>query len=524
MTIKNTTTKENTNNRNFRTIIPMLSTVLFASACVEVTPENAQNMDEDSAQILTLHELDSDSILQDVIDVYGEMDSTQVTPSLDEPNNLKDVVAIAIDFDKMSDKDMMEHKDLLLDAMAEGIPFLVENAHSGHELANLIGVGVEADLAYVKAPRPGVAGLISIYDDAMITAEAEEESVMIDIESTQDEEVPEDMYENLEVTTDFMKLYAPTQWEKREKKANKLIEQVKPTASTFTNGVSLNLTYRHDLPTEHYTLIYVDFASDDWDSDIQTGTGIIDQDYVIQIFNVTDYNNGSTGDLFPSKYVSVQGVGGGFSIDGMQLNTPGSAFHNGEMGSFQDQLSVLIDIKDSSVSRYKNAPVTGNHAQTFQSTTGLDMGASGDSSGSAGISGSISHSEQVTSTRLNFEVASKLYGSNGYQFDWNMRSAEGAMYDVDNPRTLSNEWWGGLHTPAPLARGQFSAAFETVFRTNSNNNNIVTVSLTAKQRMITVQSQAHWFWQDVGYSQSIAQLSGNISINLNTSLHDIVFK
>ena len=94
MTIQNATTKENTNNRNFRTIIPMLSTVLFASACVEVTPENEQKMDEVSPQILTLHELDSDSILQDVIDVYGEMDSIQVTPSLDEPNNLKDVAEL----------------------------------------------------------------------------------------------------------------------------------------------------------------------------------------------------------------------------------------------------------------------------------------------------------------------------------------------------------------------------------------------------------------------------------------------
>ena len=265
-----------------------------------------------------------------------------------------------------------------------------------------------------------------------------------------------------------------------------MIEKLQPVAIPF-------VLLRQETAKAHMMQVEVDFERSSWSPSDQSGTGVIDQDFIIDVYDIENIGSYTRG-----KYIMVRNAGPGFSVNGLVNDVRGHAFANGIRGSFQDLLSVSVSIDEGNVKHQQSIPTSGKHATSFSQSIGFGVGISGDRSG-AGASASADVSFSATTVRDVFEVEADLFGHNGQTFNWKMVNIDTGIYDVKKPYTLADDRYGGLHRPYSLATSLFPTHFEVLYKTSRSNNGIIHINLKADQRLTTVQTHTYWFWQNIKY-------------------------
>ena len=464
--------------------------------------DEAQAEYEMTQNFLALSPITPDSTLAHTL----EHQSVTYTNGMQSEIDLKEITAIAIDFNQIDPADIQKNYANLLQTLHNsGGKILVQNAEDSEMMASLIGVGIAADLAYIEMPTAHKHGVINIYDHPLLSSkhvqEIKRENEAVEHISSVDHEIEDG------------RLFV------NEQAAVSILSKLTNPYATQTHALSASLASANYQQGSTFRSFYVNFEDYQWDFDnIFADKGMnkanLDIDFWIYLIK-------AEGGDRPGQYLVVESTGGP-SVDGLAYNHYGNPFSNGRIGPFQDNIEIAVNVNGNGMDFYASAPETSNGVDTFTSTTGFGIGV--DSSGTIGAS--LDSSTSVTTELPNFAVHSVRSGDH-VTVKWQMQSARGKRYSVDNPLTLVNNTWGGLHGVHELSYGSFSTLSEHIYRSSLGNTSNINISLQTKQRLVQVRTKTYFFAQHAEWKSYIASRSTNISVNfnqLNTGINDVTIR
>ena len=465
----------------------------------------SQDIDEAQAEyamtqkFLALSTITPDSTLAHTL----QNQSVIYTNGMQSEIDLKEITAVTIDFKQIDPVDIQRnYADLLQTLQTSGGTVLIQNAEDSEMMASILGVGITADLAYIEMPTTHKHGLIHIYDHPLLSSKH--------VQKIKRDNQPVEHISSINNEIDNAKFLVD------EQAAVSILSKLTNPYSVQTHALSASLASANYQQGSSFRSFYVNFEDYQWDfettfADRGMNKANLDIDFWIYLIK-------AEGGDRPGQYLVVESTGGP-SVDGLAHNSRGSAFSNGKVGPFQDNVEITVDVNGGGMDFYESAPETSNGSNIFESTTGFGIGF--DSSGVLGAS--LDSSTTVTTELPHFDVHSTRNGER-VTVKWQMESSTGGSYKVENPLSLVNNTWGGLHGVYDLSHGSFSTLSEHVYRSSLGNTSNINISLGTKQRLVQVKTKTYFFSQYSEWKSFTANRSTNISVNfnqLNTGVSDV---
>jgi len=455
--------------------------------------------------VLALSEISADSALEHTL----QHQSVHYANDQQSEINLSNITAVAVDFDQIDIQQLnTTYAHILNHIRTSGGTLIVQNAEDSETMASLIGVGVSAELAYIEMPTLHQHGTIHVYDHPLISGEEFEQ---IKINEDEIKEISS-IEKELDYARDLL----------NEQAAVSILSKLNNPYAVQKHALSSSSTYQQG---DKFRSFYVDFEAYKWDYfgfiaifkpfgidfSHMVGSANIDVNFWVYLIK-------AEGGERPGQYLVVESTGN-TSVNGLLSNDGGNMVSNGNIGPFQDKMGVSVNVTGGGMSFYRSAPQTSNGSSSFETSTGFEIGA--DSSGTLGAS--ISHGQSATIERPHFGVYSTISGE-VINVEWQMQSTKGGSYDVNNPLTMVDSWWGGLHGVYELAYGSFGVKSEHVYRSALGNTSNININLGAYQRLMNLSTKGYFFYQDSSWSSRTASYSVNLSVNfnqLNTGIADV---
>jgi hypothetical protein len=466
--------------------------------------EEAQTEYALTQNVLALSAISTDSALEHTLQHQSVHYANDQQSDLD----LSHITAVAVDFDQIDLQQLNRTYAHVLDHLrTSGGTLIIQNADDSDTMASLIGVGVSAELAYIEMPTSNKHGTIHVYDHPLISGESVEQIRL------NDDEVEE--ISSIEKEVDYARDLL------NEQAAISILSKLNNPYAVQTHALSSSNHQQGNT----FRSFYVDFEAYQWDYfgfiaifkplgiDLSHMAGVANIDVNFWVYLIK-----AEGGERPGQYLVVESTGN-TSVNGLLSNNGGNMVSDGNIGPFQDKIGVSVNVNGGGMSFYRSAPQTSNGSSSFETSTGLDIGA--DSSGV--LSAGLSHGQSATIERPHFGVYSTI-NAEEINVEWQMQSTRGGSYDVNNPLTMADSWWGGLHGVYELAYGSFGVKSEHVYRSALGNTSNINIHLGAYQRLMNVSSKGYFFYQDSSWSSRTASYSVNLSLNftyLQTGIADV---
>lgn len=343
------------------------------------------------------------------------------------------VDAVGIDLGKLDRADVTAFKALSQAAMEEDVPVIVEDV-AAEELAQLIGVGVEADVAVITSLGPNSYRVLVFgggEGGAVASAEGEGDELL---ESPDDDETPTAAW-----SPDTVSL---------------AVERI---GETLRSGAvtRLEAAPRASLaPTSGYLYYDFDMAEESW-SPVTGQTASLSMDFEAELALDSDR---------AKKVLFLRPTGSG--------QHPGTLISDGstDRGYYQESQKVSLAPNNTNVSLYAHAPATANASTTYTSSTGYTIGSEG---GWPLIGYSVS--DETTTTLSDFSMVNNTSGSTA-SWTFSMTSSWSSMYSQ-----AAFEKCKVKSLPA-LAKSNLNPEYEVYYRASDSFTSSVTFSF-AKQTL-----------------------------------------
>lgn len=343
---------------------------------------------------------------------------------------LAGVDALGIDFAEVDQADIGAFKALTQAAMEGDVPVIVEDV-AADELADLIGVGVEADVAVITSLginryRVLVFGGGEGEGEATESSEGEGGELL---ESPGDDEAP----------------VAPWSPDTVSLAVDQIGETLRRGAVTRLEAAPVQ-TYV--TPTNGYLYYDFDMAEESW-SPVSGQTASLSMDFEAEL--ALDSTRGK-------KVVFFRPTGSG--------QHPGTLISDSssDRGYYQESQKVSLAPNNANVSLYEHAPATTNASTTYTSSTGYTIGSE---SGWPMIG--YSASDETTTTLTDFSMVNNTSGSTA-SWTFAMTSSWTSMYSQ-----AAFEKCKVKSLPA-LAKSNLNPQYEVYYRADSGFTSTVSFS------------------------------------------------
>lgn len=328
-----------------------------------------------------------------------------------------DADGLGLDLATVDRADLARIKPLSDAALELGVPVILENVDDSELLAELIGVGVDAEVVMVTSPAPNRYH-VRVYgggDDSNDVLSDGADGDLVSAEWTRD---------NVSLAVDEIgaaMVDRPT----------RLAQSTQVSLTTPENDYRY---YNFDMAEESKTLVTGQVASLSLDFEAE-----------LLLDSATDM-----------KYVFFRPIGPGQHPGTLDSDSSSSR------GYYQESQEISLTPSNSNVSLYKHAPLTSNSGSTYTSTTGWTIGTSG---GYPEVS--FNSSDQVSTTLSDFSMFNNTQNDVA---SWRFYMTKSWSDMFEHPFLEKCK----VKSLPALAKGNLSPDFEAIYRADDSFTSNVT--------------------------------------------------